>query len=277
MIRAALGDVGSGDPTLAGLLRERLGRYQWASGDSEAALSAYEEAVRLVPPAPGSARARVLAAHGQALMLTARYRAARSRCQEAIAIARAAAARAEEGHALNTLGLALAHLGLPELGASDLLEARAIAEETGDLDDLARAYLNYSELLAGPANRLEEAVDLALEGFGVCQRLGLASDYGVSLLANAASAQFALGRWAAAEQLLAQAGQLHPRETASIDLHHARARLLVAHGREEAAHAHAALRGMSHATIDPQYMAPLRATEAELALWSGRPQPPEPP
>ena len=48
-------------PDLAGELHERLGRYLWAAGDSEAATVAYEEAVRLVPPQPPSrARSRVL-------------------------------------------------------------------------------------------------------------------------------------------------------------------------------------------------------------------------
>ena len=269
LIRGVLAEDRPEDETLAGLLHERLGRYLWAAGDSEAALAAYEEAVRLVPVGPGPARARVLAAHGQALMLTARYREARSRCEEAITIARAARARAEEGHALNTLGLSLAHLGEPELGVDHVCQARKIAETTGDLDDLARAYLNHSELLAGPPNRLEEAVDVALRGFAVCERVGLASDYGVSLLANAASAQFALGRWVEAGQLVEQAGRLHPHELAAIDLHLARARLLVAQGRDEAGHTISVLRGMLCATIDPQYNAPVRVTEAELALWSG--------
>ena len=77
------------------------------------------------------------------------------------------------------------------------------------------------------------------------------------------------GDWVEAGQLVEQAGRLHPHELASIDLHLARARLLVAQGRDEAGHTISALRGMLCATIDPQYNAPVRVTEAELALWSG--------
>src|SRR4029450_3444258 len=53
------------DSARAGLLHERLGRYLWMSLD-EAALSAHQEAVRLVPAAPPSGeRGRVLAGHGR--------------------------------------------------------------------------------------------------------------------------------------------------------------------------------------------------------------------
>ena len=61
------------------------------------------------------------------------------RCQEAVAIARTVGARPEEGHALNTLGYDLTCLGEAELGVQSLREALTIAEEVGDLDDLARA------------------------------------------------------------------------------------------------------------------------------------------
>ena len=57
------------DPSRAGLLHERLGQSRWMAGDSDGALAAYEEAVRLVPAVPPSnARARVLAGLAQVLM-----------------------------------------------------------------------------------------------------------------------------------------------------------------------------------------------------------------
>ena len=96
LIRGALAEAG--EPTGAGLLWERLGRFLWAAGDSVTALEAYEEAVRLVPAAPPSAaRARVLAARGQGLMLLSRHQESRACCEEAIAIARAVGARGRGG------------------------------------------------------------------------------------------------------------------------------------------------------------------------------------
>ena len=56
LIRAALDEIDV--PEIAGELHERLGRYLWAAGDSEAATGAYEEAVRLVPAAAALARPR---------------------------------------------------------------------------------------------------------------------------------------------------------------------------------------------------------------------------
>ena len=115
-------------------------------------------------------------------------------CVEAIAIARRVGARAEEGHARNTLGFVQTYLGNPGEGVANLRESLLIAEEVGDVDDLCRAYLNLSDCLAGPLNRLEEGLQLALEGAALSQRRGTASDYGVSIQSNAAMALIRLGR-----------------------------------------------------------------------------------
>ena len=261
------------EPALAGVLRERVGRYLWAAGNSEAALVAYDEAVKLVPAdQPSAARARVLAAQGQALMLMAQYRKSRAACEEAIAIARRVGVSAEEGHALNTLALDLAYLGQVDEGITGLVEAREIAEKVGDFDDIGRAYLNLAELLLGAADRPRDALDIAREGLETTRRLGLARDYGVSLQAIAATAMFALGHWRAAEQMLREAEELQPSEVARTDLLHARVQLLVASGRTEAADDDlGTLRRLCERAVDLQYHSPLCARTAELALWRGDP------
>jgi DNA-binding CsgD family transcriptional regulator len=271
LIRVTMAEVD--DATGAGLLWERLGRFLWAAGDSVTALEAYEEAVRLVPgDPPSAARARVLAARGQGLMLLSHHQESRECCEEAIAIARQVGARAEEGHALNTLGCDLAYLGEPATAVGHLVEARRIAEEVGDLDDLARAYLNLSEVLARPLNRLDEALALAREGIDVSRRVGLAGDYGVSLQTNAADVLFGLGRWEEAAALLHEAEDRNPIEMAAIDVHQCRAKLDVGRGSYEEAVEHLdAARRLMVKTVDPQYQAELRAREAELALWQERP------
>ncbi|MBW3652513.1 MAG: AAA family ATPase [Actinobacteria bacterium] len=270
LIRAALERVDADD---AGLLWERLGRYLWAAGDSDAALGAYEQALRLVPEDPPSAaRARVLAAHGQSLMLLARFQDATTRCGQAIEIARKVGARAEEGHALNTLGCALGFLGDPAGGVAHLSRALEIAHEVGDLDDIGRAYQNLSEILAGPLNRLEEALELALEGQRLAERLGLARDYGVSLEVNAATALLALGRWDQADAILRAAQDRQPVETAAIELYLSRGRLAVARGALEHAEQHlAAAQRLMISVIDPQFQSMLAAYRGELALWQGNP------
>jgi DNA-binding CsgD family transcriptional regulator/tetratricopeptide (TPR) repeat protein len=274
LIRTAIGYVGRvAEPVLAGVLRERLGRFLWAAGDSDAALSAYEDAAALVPSDPPSeARARVLAARGQGLMLLARHEESRACCEEAIAIARRVGARREEGHALNTLGCDLAYLGDPRTAVAHLQEARRIAEHVGDLDDLLRAYLNLSDLLAGPLNRLEEALTVSLEGIERSQKVGMAGDYGVSLQSNAASALLHLGRLDEAATVLVAAERRNPTEMAAIDLQQCRARVDVCRGAftDAADHLARAQRLMVN-TIDPPYQAQLREIEAELALWRGCP------
>ena len=62
----------SDDVVGSAFARERLGRYLWIAGDSDGALAAYRDAVRMLPPDPPTpALARVLAAEAQILMLRA--------------------------------------------------------------------------------------------------------------------------------------------------------------------------------------------------------------
>jgi ATP/maltotriose-dependent transcriptional regulator MalT len=275
LVRAALVAVDeAADPAGAGMLHQRLGRFLWAAGDGRDALREYERAVALVPSDPPSrARARVLAARGQALMLTAHYADAVDCCREAIEIARRTGARQAEGHALNTLGVGLGHLGESEEAVAQLRAAREIAEEVGDLDDLARAHLNLADVLVTSLCRPAEAVEIALAGAERCRALGMARDYGVSLQTVAAIGLFELGRWDEADALLREAAALNPIEMAAVDVLHTRIPLLVGRGEfdraaEDLTRAHA----LTAATIDPQYNGPRCANVAECSLWQGRPE-----
>ena len=274
LVRGAIAQLDAErDPVRAGVLWQRLGRFLWTAGDGEAAFGAYEQAERLVPAEPPStARARVLAARGQGLMLVDRHEESMASCVEAIAIARRVGARAEEGHARNTLGFVQTYLGNPGEGVANLRESLRIAEEVGDVDDLCRAYLNLSDCLAGPLNRLEEGLQLALEGAALSERRGTASDYGVSIQSNAAMALIRLGRSREAQEILRDAESRNPSEIADADLRLTQARLEVCSGAfaDAAAHIGTVRRLMSNA-LDPPYDAPLRAMEAEIALWQGRP------
>ena len=59
---------------------------------------------------------------------------------------------------------------------------------------------------------------------------------------------------------------------AAIDLHQVYAKLHVGRGCNDEAVVHLdAARRLMIKTVDPQYQAELRAREAELALWQGRP------
>jgi DNA-binding CsgD family transcriptional regulator len=100
----------------------------------------------------------------------------------------------------------------------------------------------------------------------------MAGDYEVSLQSNAAAALTGLGRLAEAGDILAAAERRNASEVAAIDLHGCWARLDLCGGRFAGAAAHlAAARDLMSQTVDPPYQAALCATEAELALWQGRP------
>ncbi len=254
------------------VLQQRLGRYLWASGDSEAALVAYDEAVNQITPDTGSLEwARIVASYAEALMWAGRYRESRLRAEAALEVARAVGARADEGHILATLGFDLAFLGEPAAGVAQLEESLGVAVEIGNPNDVGRAYLNLAELLSGPLNRLAEGAAVAEEGVVTVRRLGLDRSYGVSLQAIAVNTLFRLGRWPDADEHLRQALALNPTGAAAIELRLARARLSVGRGSFGAARSdlHDVTRMCAHAT-DPRHRVPLLTLTAGLALWEGR-------
>ena len=188
------------DPYRAALLRERLGRYLWISGDAVAAQAAYHEAVDLLPAdEPRPELARVLGALGQMLMLRGRMAEAEERCEQAIAIAREVGARAEEAHTLNTLGVTATAMGERATGIERLRESLRMAEELDEVDDVARAYVNLSDTL-DQDGQLEASVEMALEGSRRAAELGV-RDSRMFLQGEAASHLWKLGRLDEAERL----------------------------------------------------------------------------
>src|SRR5262249_59640666 len=153
---------------------------------------------------PSAEGARALAAHGQMLMLRSRNRAAQARCEEAAAVARRAGARAVEGHALNSLGTSLGSCGHLETGVANLEQARAIAAELGDQDELCRAYHNLGcvYLVNG---RYQDAVDAELDCRDLARRFGSMGTVGTVAIAVAAEALLWLGCVPGGWQLLCEA------------------------------------------------------------------------
>jgi tetratricopeptide (TPR) repeat protein len=276
LVRQALAAVDrTAAPLLAGALLERLARYQWMSGDSEAAMQALEEAVAVIPAEPPSPeRARCLAAHGQLLLLRARNAAATSRCQEAIAMARQVGARTEEGHALNTLGAALGALGQVDEGIARLRQARRIAEEVDDPEDLCRADHNLTDVLLREG-RAEAALAAAIHTREVADRVGSAHIYGAGAIAHAAEALVLLGRWPEAERLLSDEVDLEPPARRRIDpilAHGLLVRGLLRLWQGDTSAARADLTGLlarGLTGLDPQYAAPLFAWLARAATQDG--------
>ena len=272
LVRGALAEVDPAtDPLLAAQLTERLAFHLRVAG-RPGAFEAYQEAVRLVPPGPSVARARVLAGLGQALMLRARFAEAASVCEEAITVAREAGAPVVEAHAMNSLGTAVARLGEPERGLAYLEEARRRGAELGAAKDEARACVNLSDLL-DDLGRPEEAVAAATAGMEVAAAAGLRRTFGAFLAGNAAAALYSLGRWDETVRLTDGYLELGDDDNLNtVTLRQSRAVLDAGRGEFEAALAHvrAARRLSGDMFIAVQYPPVLAAAEAEVAAWRGR-------
>ncbi len=275
---AELATAGPGEPpeqTIRhAVLRQRLGRYLWASGDSPGAVRAYREAVARIPAGLLSAeRAMVEGAFAEVLMLTGRYRRSKEQAEAALAVARSVGAELERAQILGTLGFDLAFLGDPSSGLAALEEARNIAERVGSPGDIGRAYLNLAELLSGPLNQLTEAAATAEEGIERVRQLGLKRSYGVALQAIAVNTLFRLGRWSEADRLLSDALALKPTGTSAIELCLARAKLSVGRGDFDAAFRDfETVEATSGDGIGPRHQAPLLTLRAGVELWLGRPE-----
>jgi tetratricopeptide (TPR) repeat protein len=278
MIDEALREVHPArEPARVGALLECQGRYLWRSGDNERSLAAHAEAVRLLADEPASpARARALAGYGRSLLVADRYVECRLICQDAVAMARTIGARREEGHALNTLGVARAMTGEVDAGIADLDESRRIAHEVGNFEDLYRAYGNQTFALEN-AGRVSEAVELALQGLAVARKHPETEIAAGALLVNATDQLFLLGRWREARELLTSAPHMKAGPRFGPYLQRAEAELDTAAGRFDLAEAQLISHLQTHLTpsatasrlTDPQFQGSLHAWLAELMIWRG--------
>ena len=262
------------DPVRRGLLNERLGRYAWMAGQGEVANQAYRAAMRFIPSEPPSdARARAVAGLAQILMLGGHSEESRVMADEALALARQLGARDIEGHALSTRGFDQAVASDVEAGLDDMRAAVTIGEELGLADDIGRGYANWMAIL-DVAGRLEEAVAVAEVGLALAERLGLMRFFGVHMLCTVADYLYRLGRWEECERAVARAEEIGPLGINEILTQEVLGRLAMAQGRfEEAAERLRPLAPLADraAAADIQFIGPVQASLAELALWQGRP------
>jgi len=194
-----------------GSLYERLGRYRWGAGEIEKALSAFTTGAQSVPAGPSPARARVLGALAQALMLEGSFDESAAWARDAIATAREVGedALAELGHVTCTLGVDLAYMGDLDAGLALVREAATIARRAGRVDDLMRTYANHTTLLELDSRR-SEALAIVDEGIAEARRWGQEAAYGALLRGDGGGTLFALGRWAESEAMCRQALEWSP-------------------------------------------------------------------
>jgi DNA-binding CsgD family transcriptional regulator len=166
---------------------------------------------------------------------------------------------------------ALTGAGDAEAGIAAGHEALRIAQERGDIEEIARAYVNLGETLDW-AGRLEEAAEAARVGTAKVLEQGigsiaalLASDHGARLLR--------LGRWDEADAVLSAGLDAAPAAGISVGAAlcvRSTLDLLRGQFQEAAERVEEAERAQEHA-IGSMWTGPIAAARAEMALWRGAP------
>jgi predicted ATPase/DNA-binding CsgD family transcriptional regulator len=261
------------DPIGAALAHERLGRYLWMAGRDQDALPLYRRAVELIADdRPSEELALVLAAEGQALMLCDRTAESNSRCEEALAIARAVGAGAVEAHVLNTMSGNLSAVGETDLAVEAARQALTIARRLGLTDELHRGYVNGSAALH-EGGRVEESIAMARDGIASAHEFGVERQWGDVLRAKLADRLLQVGRWREAEGLLEDVIDRCPTGVIAGMAYRSLGYLRAEIGQFDAAaraldQAEKQIR-RSHASMT---RGPAAAARASLELWAGRPE-----
>jgi DNA-binding CsgD family transcriptional regulator len=239
-----------------------LGRSLWLCGDHVAALAAYQDAVRLIPSEPPSAkRASVLAGEALALMLSGRSRDALSVAQDALTLAREVGDKLTEAGLLNTL----AYLG-PLAGdpVEHAARARAIATELAGVEEVSRSYINGTAAL-DYEGRTREAAALAEEGIAALRRWG-AEEHRYYLVVCLAYYRLRLGEWEEVERLCADAP---PEGAVDAAAHHLVGGQL-AMGRGDFVTAEMEFALAQPLARAPMWWPPTIAAISTMRLWQGR-------
>jgi DNA-binding CsgD family transcriptional regulator len=262
----ALAQGAEAGPAERARMLERLGRYRWEASDPRAALEATELARGLLEAEPASAlQAQILAALASWRTLLGEPGEAMPLAMEAVSMAEQVGADREYAHGLAILGIITAQRGELESGLAALDTSFALACRTGDIEGIVRAATNRMYLLY-TAGRVAEALDMARNGRHAARSLGAPPALTSVLDNNTAAVLTATGRWAEADQLLAELiGESHANVTRYLQL----LQLELAVGRGERDHAEELARALRDSPEDPRLLGPLHACLAEQALNAG--------
>ena len=260
------------DPARAAIYHDRLRWTLWQAGDGPAAAAEVDAALAMTPSQPPSqARARALAHKAGLLMLAGRPAESLPLAEESLAIGRAVDEPAEVSLALGVIAWDLVALGDDDQALALMSVARPIADAYPRPEGAALAATNLVGILE-KAGRFEEALAVAREAIERTRVIGLERTYGSALHANAASILIVLGGWDEADRLTADALDREPAGTEAILLRATRGRLLVGRGRfAEAAPLLDAARAAAARANLADHILRVATADAELALWSGRP------
>lgn len=244
-----------------------LGCYMHAAGRSVDALDVHSRAVKQSEDLSNPHKAKVMLAHAQSLSAMAFHRDAVETAQQAIQHSLESDVEFEST-AANLMGHDLVVLGSEAEGLSYLRKALELAKASNDASNIADAYKTLASTLAGPLNRLQEALDVAKEGIECVNELGLDRHWGVSLRSVLLDTLFRMGRWSEADDIITQAFRKGPRGAAAIELHLARAKLALGSGDFALANEDLdATADLTARAVEVRYNVPLATLRAGHALW----------
>ncbi len=183
------------------LLEETLGAATTA-GDYQRALTLTRAALDEVDTGAEPLRAaRLLDRRGRMLAMLGKSDGA-TELREAYRLATAAAARRPRRSLKRREGAA-------DLGLAELRRCEALARTAGEAPALVSALVHISDVLY-ELGRYDESAQAAADGVSEARRVGISRSTGAYLLSNRAEALLALGRWAEADQVCAEAARLDP-------------------------------------------------------------------
>lgn len=252
-------------------LENRLRWHLWWAGDREAAIAAIDAALASLDGRGDVARARALAQRAAVRMRAGDLPGSAASAREAIEIGERAGAAVEIALAYGVLGWDIAMLGDVAAGIEQFRRGQAIAEATGSVEGMALAATNLAALL-DRVGRAEDALEVALGGYAMTERYGVARTFGGTLLGHAAKAQLALGRWDDADRTTEMGLRRGAIDAGAVWLDINRGRLLAGRGRfDEAADLLERARAIDARLGGTDHRTALIAAEAELGAWAGRP------
>ena len=262
----ALAQPGPVPPVERARRLERLGRYRWEMGDPKAAVEATEQAMAILEHQPPSQlQARVLAALATRRLFLGELEAARTLATRAVAVAQQAGAETVHAHGLATLGIVKAQHGDLDSALADLQASFTLACRAGSVEDTVRAAANHVYLLYR-AGRFAAAVEVAYAGRNAAAAMNASPAMTAGIGNNAAAALVASGRWAEADQLLAE---LVAESATNFTRYLQLLQLELAVGRGDAGRAAELAATLRKSPDDPRLIGPLHACLAEQALNTG--------
>ena len=258
------------EPLRAAFLLERLGHYLRWAGESEEGFATYTRAMELLPSGESAERARLLEHRARGLMLRGRIREGATGGAEALAMAERCEDPMIQIRAMNTVGLSRAALGAWDEGITLLRRSRDLAAASDMPTEHAQAITNLSEVL-DLTGRTEEALGEVKAGMQALKAHPERTANDTFMELQGVSLLIKLGRLGELEPGLPTPKFGDAAGTTPIFLTELRARLALLNGDvAESRRQLAELRRLCLGTLDPQWMEPLHALEAQSALLEDR-------